>query len=183
VATEDYALSRRLYLYTPANPSNPLTNEFIEFALSSEGQEVVRQEGFVSQVLTPERAALPENVPADYQKTVEGAVRLNTSLRFLSGSTSLDGKARRDIDRIMALMSRPENAGRRLLVLGFSDASGTPQANRSLSEERARVVASELTLRGLEPVVIAGFGDILPVATNASETGKAKNRRVEIWLR
>src|SRR5208337_3877007 len=55
VATEDYPLSRRLYLYTPSNPVNPLTRDFIRFALSSRGQEVVAQNGFVEQTAEPAR--------------------------------------------------------------------------------------------------------------------------------
>src|SRR5208283_1904719 len=45
VATEDYLLSRRLHLYTPASPSNPWTLKFVEFALSKAGQDVVGGEG------------------------------------------------------------------------------------------------------------------------------------------
>jgi len=49
VATEDYALSRRLYLYLPRETANPLAREFAEFAVSDAAQEVVKSQGFVSQ--------------------------------------------------------------------------------------------------------------------------------------
>ena len=55
VATEDYPLSRRLYLYTPANPTNRFTRKFIEFALSKQGQDVVGNSGFVAQIVTPQQ--------------------------------------------------------------------------------------------------------------------------------
>ena len=37
-STEDYILSRRLYLYTPANPRSNWVNKFVDFALSNAGQ-------------------------------------------------------------------------------------------------------------------------------------------------
>jgi len=49
VATEDYPLSRRLFLYTPANPRLELTRRFVDFSLSGMGQNVVAEIGFVGQ--------------------------------------------------------------------------------------------------------------------------------------
>lgn len=46
VKTEKYALSRRLYLYTAAVPQNPAAIDFVRFALSLEGQNIVRKAGF-----------------------------------------------------------------------------------------------------------------------------------------
>jgi phosphate transport system substrate-binding protein len=50
IATEDYPLSRRLYLYTPANASKEV-ERFIEFALGEAGQKIVEQNGFVETCL------------------------------------------------------------------------------------------------------------------------------------
>lgn len=47
VSTEDYPLSRRLFFYTPAQSPNKYVQEFIEFALSKDGQEIANQVGFV----------------------------------------------------------------------------------------------------------------------------------------
>ena len=49
VATEDYPLSRRLFLYTAAQPRKDLTRRFVDFALSSIGQNIVAEAGFVGQ--------------------------------------------------------------------------------------------------------------------------------------
>ena len=67
VAREDYVFSRRLFLYTPANPPNPLTLLFIQFATSDAGQEIVAREGFVNQIVKkeePKVAGPAEPTPA-----------------------------------------------------------------------------------------------------------------------
>ena len=69
-------------------------------------------------------------------------------------------------------------------VMGHTDNVGTAAANQRLSEERARTVANALTAFGVQPARIAtrGYGFSLPVASNATAEGRARNRRVEIRL-
>jgi len=73
--------------------------------------------------------------------------------------------------------------GQNLLLFGFADDSAARDQNLALSKERAEVVAEQLRRRGVLPAVIDGFGSFLPVASNSTEEGKEKNRRVEVWLR
>jgi phosphate transport system substrate-binding protein len=68
------------------------------------------------------------------------------------------------------------------MLLGFSDASGDATQNLQLSRERAKRVEGELSVRGLHAATIDGFGEEMPVASNATEDGRQKNRRVEVWL-
>ena len=72
--------------------------------------------------------------------------------------------------------------GQRVMLLGFTDNNGDPQQNLKISRERAQIVERELMARGIFPVVIDGFGAVLPVANNDSPQGAEKNRRVEIWV-
>ena len=67
-------------------------------------------------------------------------------------------------------------------VLGHTDSTGSDAYNQGLSERRAQSVASYLTSRGVQPARIAtrGFGESAPIATNATDEGRAENRRVEI---
>ena len=59
VATEDYVLSRRLYLYTSANPRNEWVRKFLDFAVSKAGQDIVAANGFVSQNVETASGAAP----------------------------------------------------------------------------------------------------------------------------
>ncbi len=183
VSVEDYPLSRRLYLYLPSQPT-PLAREFVDFALSDEGQAIVADAGFVSQRLALHGAPLAENAPIDYRELVAGAERVSLNFRFGSGAGFMDGKALRDLDRLREFMLEGAGAGREILLAGFADSGeiGTYLAVR-LSEERADYIADQLALRGLRVARSRGFGGVLPVAANDSEFGRERNRRVEVWLR
>lgn len=69
-------------------------------------------------------------------------------------------------------------------VNGHTDSTGDAEYNRNLSERRALSVANYLNGQGIDPrrFSIVGFGESQPVATNATEAGRAANRRVEIQL-
>jgi phosphate transport system substrate-binding protein len=70
-----------------------------------------------------------------------------------------------------------------VMLLGFADSTGSAGANEALSRNRSTVVAEQFATRGLKPATVTGFGSALPVASNDTEDGRQKNRRVEIWLR
>lgn len=70
----------------------------------------------------------------------------------------------------------------RILVVGHTDASGSFDYNRQLSQKRAETVVADLIRRGIakERLFPVGVSFASPVATNGSEDGRAKNRRVEL---
>ena len=182
VATEDYLLSRRLYIYTPANPKNQFTRKFIEFALGDQGQDIVKKIGFIKQSPDLQHPALPDNAPKEYTNAVKNAERLSLNFRFRPNSTDLDNKSVRDLTRIINLLQQNKYHDRNLLLFGFTDGKGDPNINLKLSKVRAEAVAKELSMRGLAPTVVTGFGPALPVASNETDQGREKNRRVEIWI-
>lgn len=71
---------------------------------------------------------------------------------------------------------------RKLLLVGHTDDSGSSKLNAELSERRAKAVAEYLERRGIprEQIYYQGGGEVYPVADNATESGRAENRRVEI---
>ena len=73
----------------------------------------------------------------------------------------------------------------RLSVEGHTDNAGTPAHNQQLSEARARAVMASLTAQGIAAARLqaAGFGQLRPLAANATEAGRAQNRRVELVKR
>jgi phosphate transport system substrate-binding protein len=183
VATEDYPLSRRLYLYTPANPANGLTRKFIEFALSKQGQEVVGSAGFVAQNVVPQTQVVAQDAPLDYKQLTEGAERLSLNFRFRTGKSDLDNKAIVDVDRVVTFIADLHYTGNQILLFGFADSTGSREINRTLSLNRAKTVEDQFIPRGLRPGIVRGFGSDLPVASNDTEEGREKNRRVEIWVK
>jgi phosphate transport system substrate-binding protein len=181
VATEDHALSRRLFLYTAANPRRELTRRFVEFALSSMGQNVVAEIGFVGQNVSAAAAATgAAAVPADYRRLTSGYDRLSLDFRFREGSSQLDNKAVADLARVVTFVTDLHYSGDNLVLLGFDDSK---EATDNLSKARAAAVAQQFEQRGVKASAVVGFGSQLAVASNDTPEGRQKNRRVEIWLR
>ena len=181
VATEDYALSRRLYFYTDDNIRNPYAAEFIQFALANEGQAVVADSGFISQEL---QAVMPEfyaDLPDDFRALTHHARRLTINFRFTQGSAKLDNKALRDIERLVEYLEGQRTA--EIVLIGFGDKKRSERRSQLLSKLRAMAVRRELVRNGIYPKESVGYGEYLPVASANREDGRMKNRRVEVWVK
>ncbi|MGA2849801.1 MAG: phosphate ABC transporter substrate-binding/OmpA family protein [Terracidiphilus sp.] len=183
VSTEDYLLSRRLYLYTPSNPVNKYSRMFIEFAISKRGQDVVGDSGFVTQNVGQLSQTAPEDAPQEYKQLTRDAYRLSLDFRFQAGQTTLDNKGKIDLDRVVSLIADLKDSGENVMLFGFSDNVGGAAVTQSQSLTRAKAVEAELVERGLKPAIVRAYGSRLPVAANDTEDGRYKNRRVEIWIK
>jgi phosphate transport system substrate-binding protein len=182
VSTEDYVLSRRLFLYTPAHPTD-WAKRFVAFALSADGQQVVKKVGYVEQAPRLETEKIPDGAPVAYRSRVEGLRRMSLNFRFRPNSTLLDNKALADIKRAFdALSAAGISSG--VEVLGFADSQPPAggASNQALSEQRAEVVAERLRAFGIA-VQAAGFSSAMPVGDNDTPMGREKNRRVEVWVK
>jgi phosphate transport system substrate-binding protein len=182
VATEDYVLSRRLFLYTKPNMEQPFLREFVDFTQSDMGQAQVGRTGFISQALIAIAPAIGRDGPSEYLALTRNAGRLSVNFRFSEGSASLDNKAQRDIQRVADYMERAENIGKTLTLIGFGDVKQSTSRSTVLSKLRAITVRSALRKVGVNTAPVNGYGAYLPVASNTQQ-GKVKNRRVEIWVR
>lgn len=180
VATEGYMLSRRLYLYTPDKPNSPWVAELVNFAMSPKGQEIAAKSGFVSLNLLTDTVRCSGQCPPRYQAIVDKAHRVSVDLRFRAGSDQPDSRARRDMDRLVRFLQNFREP--RVLLLGFSDSQGNFASNQKLSQDRAKTIADELDRRGIHASLVTGFGSEMPVATNETELGRQRNRRVEVWF-
>jgi len=204
VKTEEYPLTRRLFLYTTARPTHLHTQGLITYALSKQAQPVIADAQFVDQ--SPDslgfddqggRIAYALNAPnedfdiAQMRQLIadmNGARRLSITFRFRTGAFELDTKARADIDRLAELLGTPELRGKWVSLLGFADAVGPYQANGTLSLRRATQVRDTLfavTKGAVKPslVVHKGYSELAPVACNDQQEGRNLNRRVEVWVR
>jgi phosphate transport system substrate-binding protein len=182
IQTEDYPLSRRLYLYSISESSNPEVARFLSFIASKEGQAIVERERFVPLEIVTQRSTLPAGGTNAYQSVVSGAERLSVNFRFNTGSNQLDNRALADLDRVTEFLIRTKTNPSRLALIGFADNIGDPSSNVVLSKERANTVAAALKTRGITPGRITGFGAENPVASNATTEGRERNRRVEVWV-
>ena len=111
-----------------------------------------------------------------------GLLTLDQSLLFATGQSQLTTGAREELRRIAVVLLRFPEA--RVVVQGHTDAVGKATANQLLSERRAAAVRQELLAIGIDPAGVAavGYGDTRPVAGNDTSAGRARNRRVDLYI-
>jgi outer membrane protein OmpA-like peptidoglycan-associated protein len=104
-------------------------------------------------------------------------------VQFAPGTDLLLAQSRAPLDAVVrALAAMP--AIRRVAVEAHTDNAGVPMKNRLLSQLRAAVVVRYLVEHGIAPTRLEarGFGDTRPIRPNATQFGRAANRRVEFHI-
>ncbi|WP_408600380.1 substrate-binding domain-containing protein [Pseudomonas sp. PLMAX] len=182
IATEDYPLSRRLFLYLPPKGNNPWAQALVAFAQSPKGQAIVAANGFIAQTIQAMNVTPNALMPEGYQALSRHAMRLTVNFRFEEGSASLDNKARQDLSRVLDYMKQHDKTDRRVTLVGFGDAKLDPARADLLSKLRAMAVRRELVKSGVVLRDVRGFGAEMPVAANSEDEGRIRNRRVEVWV-
>jgi len=116
-------------------------------------------------------------------RTQDNQLRVNvpSDITFDTGRADLKPQMRQVLDQF----ARGLDGSVVVRVVGHTDATGSDAINDPLSRDRAESVRRYLQDRGLPShrIETAGRGEREPVADNSSEAGRAKNRRVEIFLR
>ncbi len=102
------------------------------------------------------------------------------NIEFIVDSSELTMDAKTTLDQVAdAIRARPEVKS--MSVIGHTDNTGSDAYNQRLSEKRANAVADYLRSTGVSTrFVTSGSGEKQPVADNATEEGRARNRRVEL---
>lgn len=105
------------------------------------------------------------------------------TLHFESGRATIGPGTASALDEVAdALRACPSL---RLAIDGHADATGTPDFNQRLSSERANAVRNYLVAQRVDDtqIVVVGYGEGRPLATNATREGRTSNRRVELSVR
>ncbi|HEX5734482.1 MAG TPA: OmpA family protein [Blastocatellia bacterium] len=131
-----------------------------------------------------ERKPMQQVITADAMAAAidkDGFIALD--IHFATGKSDILAESRPAIDEIVLLLKK--RPGLRIGVEGHTDNTGTPAANKTLSEARAKEVVAAIVAAGISPNRLdpVGYGQERPIADNRTEDGRAKNRRVEIVKR
>lgn len=203
--TEEYILSRRMYLYNRSDNIDAPSQAFLDFAISPEADSVIGKSGFID--LGVVRRAQKEGdarysaLRAEmerYDIGFEGELigdmisemsnydRLSTTFRFRTGSSRIDERGRLDMQRLIDYLEDAP-AGTEVKFVGFTDDVGAFDANQRLAVERAGAVMDIVREEAgdrLPNVTMAtsGYGEVAPSACNVSDRGRSINRRVEVWI-
>jgi outer membrane protein OmpA-like peptidoglycan-associated protein len=126
-----------------------------------------------------------EGTGVGVSRTDDDQLKLNipNDISFDTGSAALKPELREVLSQFAKGLG--ENPGALVKIVGHTDSVGTDENNQRLSNERADAVRDFITDRGvaLSRIAITGRGEREPIASNETADGRAKNRRVEIYLR
>jgi len=204
IKTDEYPLSRRLYLYTTGQGTPAHAQRLIDFATSDEAAPYIEDAGFTSLVPETEglrnqgmRLAHALTVEEDFSleamrrmlAELKAAERLSTTFRFRPGSSNLTAQSEEDAARLARAIAGGDFAGKQVMLIGFTDSIGQFELNRRLSQRRAEGVretmaniVGEAALARAD-IAVRGYGELTPVGCNTTFDGRVTNRRIEVWVR
>jgi outer membrane protein OmpA-like peptidoglycan-associated protein len=131
----------------------------------------------------PERLGTGDGCPSVRVDAAAGKVSFEGTVTFEPGTARLTAEAGPLLDKIaVVLVAHPEL--KRLEVGGHTDSDGDTRSNQRLSRDRAQSVVDYLVHKGVSPsrLVARGYGETVPLDTNLTMKGRARNRRVEITI-
>lgn len=149
---------------------------WVQVSAFNEGAEyevVIVEAKAMEQEVVVDAAALKKGIAA------EGKIALY-GIYFDTGKSVVKPESAPTLEQVVKLLKG--DAKLQLFVVGHTDGVGNAESNQKLSNDRAAAVVKELVSRGVEAsrLKAAGVGSYCPVASNRTEEGKAKNRRVEL---
>ncbi|SJZ96540.1 OmpA family protein [Novilysobacter spongiicola] len=130
-----------------------------------------------SEAFKPTAALLPAS---ELKQQLDSLGKVALEVNFATDKAEILPESKPQIEQVAELLRNDPEL--RLSVNGHTDDTGDAARNQQLSEERATSVVAALTARGVsaDRLQARGFGQDEPVADNATEAGKARNRRVEL---
>ena len=123
----------------------------------------------------------PAGVVVDGTGCPEKGTRLFVidNINFAFDSSQIGGNAEATLEQAVQLLR--ENPGVRVTIEGHTDGTGSNDYNMKLSQRRASAVRNHLISRGIDGsrLIMVGRGEDYPIASNDTDYGRSKNRRVE----
>ncbi|WP_304201034.1 OmpA family protein [Flavobacterium alvei] len=121
---------------------------------------------------------------ADVERVGEG-IRLvlkEDAVRFDTGKATLTTQAKANLDKLVPVFK--DYADTNIEIYGYTDSTGSPEFNLTLSQKRAESVKDYLVSKGLlvSRFKTTGLGIADPIATNDTAEGRTQNRRVEFAI-
>jgi OmpA-OmpF porin, OOP family len=146
----------------------------ISAGISSEYHLFVIEKGAMAQDIVANAEVFSNDIKATGHTAVYG-------IYFDTGKSEVKPESEKALGEIAKLLKG--DAGLKVYVVGHTDSVGNVDYNMKLSQDRANAVAQALTGKyGIAAARLKayGVGPLSPVASNDTEEGKAKNRRVEL---
>jgi OmpA-OmpF porin, OOP family len=120
----------------------------------------------------------------DKNQVVDKSIWFNFDrINFATGSSNLTAESMEQVNNMAQILKAYPSV--EFKIGGYTDNKGKPESNLKLSLERATAVMNAIVKGGIEAPRLRseGFGDQFPEASNDTEEGRAKNRRIAVSIR
>ena len=120
---------------------------------------------------------------ATIERVGEGIkITFDSGILFVTNSSELQPAAKANIESLARILNKYPDTN--ILIEGDTDNEGTEEYNKELSERRAQSVADYQKGQGVagSRISTVGLGELNPVASNETATGRQQNRRVEVAI-
>lgn len=154
------------------------TNIVLSGKVQSEESRTTLQQSFGSGVSPVYKVKHQLDIAASEQKVIDQALA-NRIVEFESGSAVLTAAGQQILNEMAVALNKVGNKS--VKIIGHTDSQGNPTTNLGLSLQRANAVKAYLTSKNVNPSLMntEGLGSSKPVADNATEEGRKRNRRIE----
>jgi outer membrane protein OmpA-like peptidoglycan-associated protein len=140
--------------------------------------------GIIGNYMDKQAAEMQQDIAgARIERIGEGIkITFDSGILFDVDKYELREQAKRNIENLAVLLNKYEDTN--ILLAGHTDSDGSEEYNMTLSERRARSVASYLAMNGVTSarMTVIGFGESQPIASNSTVEGRQANRRVEVAI-
>ena len=129
---------------------------------------------------------------AEIERDIEGAkvervgegikITFNSGILFDVNQSTVKGQYKSELTELSRILNKYEDTN--IMLVGYTDSTGSEEYNLELSKKRAGSVADFLATQNVNPTrfTIMGYGESQPVADNNTAGGRALNRRVDLGI-
>ena len=140
--------------------------------------------GFIGNYMDKQAAEIERDIEgAKVERVGEGIkITFSTGILFDVDRSNLKDQYKNELTELSKILNKYEDTN--IMLVGYTDSTGSEEYNLELSKKRAGSVANYLATQNVNSgrFTIEGYGEAQPVATNDTAAGRAQNRRVEVAI-
>ena len=122
----------------------------------------------------------PEPEPAPRVEVRDNKIQINEKIQFEYAKANIKEESHSLLNEVVSVIKANPHI-KKIAIEGHASSEGNADFNRTLSDNRAKAVRTYLVSQGIDEAMLTakGFGSDTPIASNDTEEGREKNRRVE----
>ena len=166
------------YYYVVYNGVRDSLDIYVALFIGEDGAEIIVNQSVIETVPLDLGLVSADNIAQNIEITGHSVFH---DIHFAMGSADIDTQSDNQINEIARYIK--QHLDKKFFIVGHTDNVGDFDANMTLSENRAKAVTNELVSKyGVDAGQLKSYGvaNLVPITSNSTDKGKARNRRVEI---